>query len=274
MTPISATFELFDDQAAIFDQRTGLPVEACRAVALAVVEAGKVGPGDMILEIGPGTGQIGRWFNPPLRYIGLDKSAAMLEQFRNREESTASGRLLIRADANQVWPVASGVARVIFSSRAMHLLDQEHAASEVFRVASPDGAALVLGRVQRLPESVRARMAREMNLRLRSYGFEGRGGEQRNRELIEACRRRGAQALEPRTVASWKVAASGRESIEAWRCLRGLGGVLVPPETKEEILDGLAGWAESEFNGLDRQFESEEAYVIRPVWLPPAGSKP
>jgi hypothetical protein len=151
----------------------------------------------------------------------------------------------------------------------MHQLDQEHAASEVFRVAAPSGATLIIGRIGRDPESVRARMAKEMNNRLRAHGYEGHRGEQRNRRLFESCHRRGAQILEPVTVATWKVSASPRQSLDSWRGHTGLGGVPVPSETKERILAGLEMWAEEAFGGLDEQFESEERYILKPLRVPP-----
>ena len=264
-----ASFELFDDQAAIFDQRAGLPVEYCQAIAGAVVEIGQLTPGDLILEVGPGTGRIGQWFSAPISYVGIDKSAGMLKQFQRLLGGGASNQMLVRTDANGSWPIASGVARVIFSSRAMHLLDQEHAASEIFRVAAPDGATLIIGRVERDPESVRARMAREMNQGLRKHGYEGHRGEQRNRKLFESCCRRGGQILESVTVATWTVLASPRQSLDSWRCLKGLGGVQVPAETKERILAELEDRAQEEFGGLDEQFESEERYTLRPLRIPP-----
>src|SRR5262245_15347861 len=88
----NASFELFDDQASIFDQRAGLPVEYCRAIARAVVEIGQLAPGDLIIEVGPGTGQIGRYFSSPIYYVGIDKSAGMLKQF----QSSANHQLSIQ----------------------------------------------------------------------------------------------------------------------------------------------------------------------------------
>jgi SAM-dependent methyltransferase len=251
-----ASPELFDGQAGLFERRAGLPETVCRAIAKKVIEIAEAKAGDLIVEVGSGTGQIGQWFEPPVRYAGFDLSAGMLKECSRRLD-------LIQADANVSWPLADGVARVIFSSRAVHLLRQEHVAHEVFRVASSSGATLILGRVERNPESVRARMAKEMNERLRRHGFVGRRGERQNRKLFEMCCDRGAIVLEPVAVAQWQVMASPRQSLDSWQCLAGLGGIQVPTETRAEILRELEGWAEKEFGGLDQEFESEETYVLK-----------
>jgi len=261
------SWELFDDQAAAFEQRAGLPAHYCRDIATSIIEIGQVRHGDLILEIGPGTGQIAEWFPQNAAYIGFDLSSGMLRESQRRLDHNRS---LIQADANATWPLASRSARVIFSSRALHLLDQEHVALEVSRVASTDGATLILGRVERERDSVRARMAREMNERLRQRGFESRRGEQQNHKLIETVCRHGAKELELRHVARWKVCTSPRQSVDSWRCLTGLGGVKVPREIRDEILNELETWAEQEFGGLDRGFESEEIYVLRSLRIPAA----
>jgi hypothetical protein len=261
--------ELFDAQAAMFERRAGLPVDHCREIASAVLEIGEVGPGDLLVEVGPGTGQIGQCFGAMVRYIGLDLSARMLDEFRHHLGDRFDNRALVQTNANAGWPISGGVARAVFSSRAIHLLDHEHIAREVFRVASPAGATFIIGRVERDPDSIRARMAREMNERLRHHGFEGRGGEQRNRKLFKAFCRRGAEVLEPVPVATWEVSASARASLDSWRSLTGLGGVPVPALIREEILTRLEAWASEVFDGLDRQFESEETYILKPLRIPP-----
>jgi ubiquinone/menaquinone biosynthesis C-methylase UbiE len=271
--PLSANsrkpgWELFDDQAAIFERRAGLPVEYCRDIASAVLKVGEVGAGDLLVEVGPGTGQIGQWFADSVRYVGLDLSAGMLSEFRKRLGLETGHRALIQADANTRWPLADRVARAIFSSRAIHLLDQEHITREVFRMATGAGATFIVGRVQRESDSVRARMAREMNERLRAYGFEGRGGERQTRLLFESLSRRGAEILEPVMVARWRVTTSPRQSLDSWRCLKSLGGAPVPDAARSQILTELEGWAEEVFGGLDKRCEAEETYVLRPIRVP------
>ena len=265
-----ASPELFDGQAEFFERRAGLPEDSCHDIAKAVLEIGEIGPADLLVEVGAGTGQLGRWFGAPLRYVGLDLSAGMLNEFSRDSDSDPANRLLIQADANATWPLADGVVRVIFSSRTMHLLDQEHVAREFLRVASSAGATLILGRVEREPESVRARMSKEMNERLRAHGFSGRRGERQNRKLFEFCSGSGAVSLEPLPVASWRTIASPRQSLDSWRSKKGLGGLPVPDKIRAEVLRELEGWAEEEFGGLNREFESEETYVLKSLRLPSA----
>jgi hypothetical protein len=261
--------ELFDGQAGLFEQRAGLPEACCRAIASKVIEIGEVKPADLIVEIGSGTGQIGEWFKAPVRYAGLDFSAGMLKEFSHRLDCDSVNQLLVQADANGTWPLADGVARVIFSSRTMHLLNQDHIAPEILRVASPAGATLILGRVERDPNSAKARMSKEMNERLRAHGFAGRRGERQNSKLFELlCSRSGATALEPLTVASWSTIASPRQSLDSWRSKKGLGGLPVPDAIRAEVLRELEGWAEEEFGGLDREFESAETYVLKSLRFP------
>jgi Methyltransferase domain len=265
------TPELFDAQAAVFEQRAGLPTAYCEAIASAVLEVGEMRPGDTIIEVGPGTGQIGQWLaREDVRYVGIDLSAGMLGEFHRRLSNAAGLRAIIRADANQSWPFMSGAARAIFSSRAIHLLDHEHVASEVTRVADGlGGAKLIIGRVEREQESTRALMAREMNERLRRHGIEGRGGAGQKRKLFDALQRRGAEMLEPRVVARWKVSACPRQSINSWRSLASLGGMPVADALRDRILTELEDWARGVFGGLDHQLESEETYVLSPLRIRP-----
>ncbi len=257
--------ELFDVQAASFDKRTGLPEDCCRAVARKLVEFARETEGGLVVEVGCGTGQIGRWVEAPAVYVGFDYSLNMLREFRRRLGATVNPPPLIHADANAAWPFADGAASVVFSSRAAHLLEQEHFASEVLRLASPRGATLVTGRVERTRGSVKERMAHEMNERLRQRGLKGRRGERRNRRLFEACERRGAVVLEPFNVATWNSKASPRQSLESWRRLKGLGGIEVSEEVRSEILAELETWAAAEFGSLDEEFEFEETYVLSPL---------
>jgi ubiquinone/menaquinone biosynthesis C-methylase UbiE len=257
----------FDAQAAEFDRRVGLAEADCRAIAAAVIARGRAQSGDAVLEIGAGTGLIGSWIAADataVRYVGLDLSRGMLEVFRRR---LRQGRaLLVQADGAAPWPVPDGAVRTVFSSRAIHLLPLELVAAEVRRVAAADGAACLLGWVERRPESVKARMSREMQRRLAGRGFPARTAG--SRRLLAALRQRGAEELPRAELARWPVRHSPRQSLAQWRSKTGLGGTVLPPGVQEEVLAELEGWAREVFGSLDAAEEAEEAYVIEGVRLP------
>ncbi len=252
----------FDAQAAEFDLRAGLTAETGHAVAVAVVAMAEVAPGDLLVEIGAGTGLVGRWLlEQPVRYLGLDVSRPMLEVFRRR---LPGGAPLVQADAARPWPLPDGAARAVFGSRALHLLPEEHVVGELFRVGGA-GAACVVGWVERPPESVKGRLAREMRRRLRERGYAPRSAG--GKRLLEALRARGAREL-PRTVAaSWPAFHSPRRALADWRSKDGLGGIVLPPGVQEEVLRELEDWAAAEYGGLDADQAVEEEYVLEGVRL-------
>ena len=250
----------FDGQARDFDRRVGLPDADCRRIVAAVVSLARLFPGDRVAEVGAGTGMIGRWFPAfGIRYAGLDLSRGMLEVFRRR----ASGAGLVQADAARSWPLPDGSVRTVFSSRAIHLLPREHVIVEVSRVA-PRGA-LVIGRVERQPESVKARLSREMRRRLRDLGFSPRDAG--SRRLLQALCEEGARDLERTEVVRWPARQTPREALDQWRGKEGLGGIVLPPGIQDEVLRGLEAWAEETFAGLDTPYGTEESYVLEGVRL-------
>lgn len=203
----------FDSQAAIFDQRVGLPEKTCREIVQAILSLAQIQPNDLILEIGAGTGQIGQWLvQESVRYLGLDISEKMLDKFRERLTSKQDKWTLIQADGNKRWPIKDNTIRVIFSSRTLHLIDIKHIVSESFRVAHPQGAVLLIGSVQRQEESVKARMKNQMHYLLQQHGFQGRQKKQSHRELLELCCQRGAQEIKPLVVSRWWVSSSPQHS--------------------------------------------------------------
>jgi hypothetical protein len=182
----------------------------------------------------------------------------MLEVFRRR----APGALLVQADGARPWPFPDGSVRAVFSSRAIHLLPLEHVVEELFRVGET-GAALVLGWVEREPESVKARMSREMQRRLRERGFPARSAG--SRRVLSACRERGATDLPKTAVARWPARHTARQSLADWRSKEGLGGIVLPPGVQEDVLNELETWAVEAFGGLDAALETEDAYVLEGV---------
>lgn len=259
----------FDDQAATFEQRAGLPASVCGAVAERVLELAP--PGAHLLELGAGTGAIGvELLRRHPHYVALDASGPMLEQFRQRLEPAAWSKLL-QADAAGPWPLPNGSVGLLLASRVLHFLPPEHVAAEAARVASADGLWLLIGRVRRDPESVRSRMRRQMRELLNDARISPR--DTMLPELMQRLNALGAEPLEERRVARWEVTQAPRDALTSWSAHDGLAGVSLPPREREHILERLRASALSTFGDLDIGMTSEEEYVLSGVRLPKARSR-
>jgi len=277
--PDPARFPAFDAQAAGYDRRAGLPPGVADAVAAAVAELAVLGSGDLVVELGAGTGQIGarlgrRGGREAARYAGFDLSLGMLAVFRARlageaeVAATAARPLLVQADGGARWPFADGSARAVFASRAIHHLDPEHAAAEAARLAHPAGAVLLIGRVRRDPGGLRAALRREMRRRLAASGFPARDPDRRRERLLAVCCGRGAELIETRIVSRWQAAATARGALADWAGKPGLAGTDPPPEVKSRVLAEVAGWAASRWGDVDREHQGEEAFALDGVRFP------
>lgn len=206
----------FDSQAATYDQRVGLPPGMDRAVAQAVLKLAAVQPGEVVVEVGAGTGQIGQWFvQEAVRYVGFDLSPGMLQRFRQRLASPRPASTLLLADGDQPWPLRKATVRVIFSSRALHRLHLEHIVSETLQVAHPQRACLVVGRIQRAPHSLQTQMQQQLQRLLRHHGLQPRSGERHQEALLASYQQHGAEALAPLAVARWRVAGTPAAMLAA-----------------------------------------------------------
>ena len=258
----------FDDQAKTFETRTGLSESTCRAIVKTALDLAEIKADAQVVEVGAGTGQIGQWFaSKSVKYLGFDLSTAMLEEFRQHLDSQGENINLLQGDANQEWPVEDGTAKLIFSSRTLHLLDLEHVVQESLRVAQPAGAVVMMGSVQRDKKGVKNQMRKQMQTLLAENTFQGRQKNKLIGQLIELFTQHGAKAIEPVEVSRWQVVSTPRQSLDSWRGKANLAGIELDDEIKHHVLDQLQAWAEDTFGGLDQPIESDETYILQGVRL-------
>ncbi len=108
-----------------------------------------LGPGESVLDVGCGTGVflpgLAAIVGPTGRVVGLDHSAAFLEEARRRlADATIADRVeLVEGDVHQL-PFANGTFDAVHCERVlMHVEDPSLALREMRRVVRPGGRVLV-----------------------------------------------------------------------------------------------------------------------------------
>jgi ubiquinone/menaquinone biosynthesis C-methylase UbiE len=260
----------FDDQASQFPTRAGLAADVSRRIAHRIMDIANLGNGDLLIEVGAGTGEIGlELAKLPVVYRAFDRSSAMLEMFRSRLPPRVCVDLRV-ADGEDRWPADDGTARAIFGSRSLHLLSLSHVIDESFRIAHHAGCTVLIGRIRRDKASMRSVMRGKMRELATACGIGRPGGEENSRKLAEAFRKRGAAVLEPLEVATFSVSSSPRSALAAWEGKAGLAGADVPVAVKQSVLSELRAWAIATFGDLDVSESSEERYILEGVVLTPS----
>lgn len=258
----------FDQQAPHFDARAGMPPEVAQATAQTLQHLAALTGGNVVVDVGAGTGNVGSYVvDAGVRYIGLDVSLPMLQVFAAKlttHPALGSTALLVAADADTDWPVRSGSTTILFFSRSVHLLHLPHVVRESLRVAHPGGAFLVIGRVRRSPESIRALLRKEMQSVLSHHGIIGRKKEELHENLMTALAAQGChvQPPGPRTVATWTVEESPAACLAAWRGKEGLAGTPLSAPVQHAVLEELERWAHARFGNLHQLHPVPEHYEL------------
>lgn len=259
---------LYDDQALSFDARAGLPPQAADAVARALADLAGLRGDDLLLEVGAGTGALVMpLLRTSIRYLGFDRSPAMVEVFRARLSEEGLSAEVEVADGNERWPAEDGRAAAVFSSRALHHLRPEHAAGEVRRVLR-SGGILVVGRVRRPQDSPKSLLRREMRRLLAAEGVHARGGEAAVGRVFDLLEESGGHRLPPVEAARWSAPHRPADSLEAWARKDGLGGVEVDADTKARVLEATRRWAAARFGDPDAPLPQDESYELLALRLP------
>ena len=257
---------LYEDQAAGFDERAVIPAEAVESMAVAVAEIAGLRQGATLLEIGAGTGMLSLpLVRQPIRYIGFDLSPAMLAVFREKVDKARLHAELLVADANGRWPAEDGSVAAIFSARALHHVDVDHAAAETGRVLRPEGGWLILGMVRRPSNSVKPVFRRQMGMFLEEEGYSGRSHDIHAEALFLALETIGGERVEARVVARWTRRQAPLDWFTAWQGKKGLAGHNIPEEVKERVLSRLRAWAEERHGNLEVPLDQEQFFELEAI---------
>ena len=246
----------FDAIAGQFEQLRAWPPEVSAQLRQALLSGGELPAGALILEIGCGTGRVGRSLcRTGDRYHGLDHSLEMLGEFR-REQASA---MLVCAEGAQL-PFGEAqfdlsLLMQVIGPRA----DWQELLAEAMRVLRP-GGVLALGRRERAADSLEARLNRKLNQLLPAVREDAARNREGARGWLRARSRRHHEML----AASWSEHHSARQFIERKRSAARFRAL--PEAVQEEALATLRRWAGEEMGELDQLWPQAQGLWLEFYW--------
>lgn len=202
-----------------YDDFRALPEAIVAAAYRCIVDTTDLTPQGRILELGAGTGRISRPFvQGGYRYVGIDVSGAMLDQFRALTPSGWRGDLIL-ASAAQL-PFAAATFDLLLIVQVLGVIrGWRRAIDECRRVLREEGR-VVVGRVEHPEDSLHGLIRRERIRFFAERGLEtqrpGAGEDELLAALTAAIGRR--ETLPP---IIWQIEQQPRAAIDAnlsgWR---------------------------------------------------------
>lgn len=245
----------FDLNANRFERYRGLPNGVPEAIRKAVWESTGAQPGSRVLDLGAGTGRIGRAFvEGGDSYVGVDFSLLMLREFRSRN-SPAS---LLQADGTQL-PFPDGSFELVLLMQVLSgTPNWRDLLCETVRVTLV-GGSVVVGHTVTPPGGVDAQMKMQLALILEEISapsHQSKKGREQALDWLEA----GSSQRVRVTAASWNVLRTPREFLDRHRS--GAQFSKLPVAVQEEALKKLSAWANTTYGSLDKVFSETHSFEL------------
>lgn len=254
-----ARMSAYDAVASSFDCHRALPDGVADAIRSSVLASIGGPPRPWLLDLGAGTGRIGRAFVKAAdNYVGVDLSLGMLREFAHRTVQDGRITRLALADGERL-PFRDAIfdavllIQVVSAARNWRLL-----VAEARRVLQPEGT-LVVGRAVLPDDGIDARMKRRLSSLLEEMGIPSY--DMNTRGVAQPWLESSAKASTRIVAAQWTAERTARGFLD--RQTTGARFSALPAQSREQALHKLAAWATTEFGTLDAAFSEQLAFELR-----------
>lgn len=245
----------FDASASTFERYRALPPGGPEAIRAAIWSAAGLSKQARVLDVGAGTGRIGKAFVAAGdAYFGVDTSSGMLQEF----PIEAPNCTLLQADASHL-PFANEYFDVVLMMQVLSSFeDWQEALKEARRVLRGGGCVAVGHSVS--PEAgIDSQLKRQLKRILEAMQVDSFRPEQSRRQALawlasSAVRHVHAVAI------TWNVNATVEEFLQRHRT--GARFAALPPHIQEDALSRLRAWAEKEFKAIGATFPESRSFEV------------
>jgi len=245
----------FDLTASTFERHRSLPKHVPEAIRAAIWSAVGLSAHARVLDIGAGTGRIGKAFVAAGdAYFGVDTSLAMLQEFL----SASANCTLTQADGSHL-PFSDGDFDVVLLMQVLTgASDWKGIVSEARRVVR-GGGCVVVGHTVNPESGIDAQLKRQLKSILEEMHVDSARPEQSKRRALEWLDGAAVHHVHS-VVASWNATVTTEAFLE--RHSTGARFAALPAHVQEQSLDKLRMWAKATFGSLDSEFVETRSFEI------------
>jgi ubiquinone/menaquinone biosynthesis C-methylase UbiE len=258
----------YDAAAPSFDRHRALPGGVPEAIRAAILGAVAASPRPRLLDLGAGTGRIGRPFVAAGDdYVGVDLSLGMLREFARRAGDDGRSPRLLRADGERL-PFGEGAFDAVLLIQVIGAARKwQKILSEARRVLKRNGA-LVVGHAVTPPDGIDAQMKGRLASLLHGMGVSPYHADTRGvaQDWFESV----AYSCTRIIAAEWTAERTPRTFLDRQRT--GARFSALPGPVKDEALGRLAHWAAAHFGSLDAVSTERHAFELRVFRFQESGS--
>jgi ubiquinone/menaquinone biosynthesis C-methylase UbiE len=248
----------YDNTAPSFDRHRQLPQAAVSDIRMAVLAAAG-SPRARVLDLGAGTGRIGRTFVAAGDdYVGVDLSLGMLREFARQAGQSNHMPALVCADG-QFLPFRDAVFDALLLIQVVGAAKSwRDLVTEARRVLRPSGA-LIIGHAVFPSDGVDAKMKERLAAILKGLGVDSYHANTRG--VVQPW-------LESEAMTNTRIRAADWISYRTPRMFRerqptGARFSTLPKLIQNEALRMLEFWAAETFGSLDATFREQHEFELK-----------
>jgi ubiquinone/menaquinone biosynthesis C-methylase UbiE len=250
---------VYDTTAATFERYRSLPPYIVESIRSAIWADTRLPAQARVLDLGAGTGRIGKAFLAAGDfYVGVDSSFGMLQEFSGKPEFRESKTcFLAQAEGSQL-PFQNAIFDLVLLMQVLNAANWRPILDECLRVLRPGGIVAV-GHTKSPESGVDAQLKRQLAAILEAMQVPWHQPREWRRQAVAWLEVASVRHWH-REAARWKVTTSAEEFLLRHRT--GARFAALPLSVQQESLARLRAWAETTFGSVNTSFEEHHSFDL------------
>jgi ubiquinone/menaquinone biosynthesis C-methylase UbiE len=250
----------YDTTAFSFERHRALPNSVVEAIRSAIWSVARLPDRAQVLDLGAGTGRIGKAFLAAGDfYVGVDSSLAMLQEFSAKPEFRESKTCLLAQAEGRQLPFQNASFDLVLLMQVLSAAGNWRELLEECRRVLRPGGIVAVGHTRSPESGIDAQLKRQLVAILEAMQVPWHQPRESRRQALGWLESASVRHWY-RDAASWKVTTSAEGFLSRHRT--GARFAALPFSIQEEALTRLRTWAETTFGSVSTSFEEHHSFEL------------